>query len=869
MATCLCMPSAIANGFQLSTDSNETLSLPELTDGAPAAGKRVAVNPPEYSGTGVFHTLYLPIEWKPNGESLPIIFEYTGNYFPQSGSTGRPEDASLGFGLSDGKYIWVSLPYVNEAGDGNQVTWWGDEEATVEYAKRNVPRIIRQFNADPNAVFLCGFSRGAIGVNYLGLRDDEIASLWTAFIAHDHFDGVKEWSTAWGSPLEQYRSESTKRLARVRNRPYWVSQNGSSHATEQFVRSTVADATPFTFGYVDTEEILGPFPNELAKSSHTDRWAFKPSEYRNKIRAWMNTVTRSNAGPKHLGDLIFEDHFERSESQDEKDEPGNAWTTSSDTTAAGHKQVDLRDGSMHIFTHAVANHATSVRHAFAFEDGSIGMRFRLNEAGDSLKLNFADLACKSVHAGHLFDVDLRENALVVEDRKTGVMDLKMRALLNAQSMTREQRAELATRKKQFPIRLKLKQWHEVMVHVAGDEVSVEIDGKPAGSHHSSGYAHPTKSLLRLLVLKTADVDDVQIWRRTPSNTTATKGPIGAATLDFKSMIRPVPASAKFIDEGFYIWGASMVRDTDGKCHLLYSRWPRELGHNAWVTHSEIAHAVSDHPLGPYRHVDVALPARGAQFWDGMCTHNPTVHAFDGKYYLYYMGNFGDGNATQKLNPIHRNHQRIGVAVADHPAGPWRRFDKPLIDVTPEPGADDELMTSNPSILRRSDGTFVFIYKAVGTKGQLPFGGPVVHLAATSMSPTGPFKKRMKPLFTAPGVKFPAEDPFVWADGDRCWAIVNDHKGHFNGTGEDSLALFTSLDGLDWEVATNPWVLQRKLTWAEGTEQSFHRLERPQLWLENGVPTVLFCAAEETQEKTHSFNVQIPLRIPKNDSTDAK
>ncbi|MEO1616849.1 MAG: glycoside hydrolase family protein [Planctomycetota bacterium] len=326
------------------------------------------------------------------------------------------------------------------------------------------------------------------------------------------------------------------------------------------------------------------------------------------------------------------------------------------------------------------------------------------------------------------------------------------------------------------------------------------------------------------------------------------------------MVQRVPPTAKFIDDDYYIWGGSMAKDASGKCHLLYSRWPRKLGHNAWVTHSEIAHAVADHPLGPYEHVDVALPIRGADYWDGMCTHNPTVHKFDGKYYLYYMGNTGDGNATAKLNPIHRNNQRIGVAVADRLEGPWKRFDQPLINISESSTAPDALMTSNPSILRRGDGLFVLIYKAVGKNGRLPFGGPVVHLAATSSSPTGPFQKQFKTLFTASGVKFPAEDPYIWFDGETCWAIVNDHKGHFNKTGEDSLALFSSQDGLDWNVATHPWVLQRKVKWLDGTEQSFHRLERPQLWLENGVPLVLFYAAEETKNKLHSFNVHIPLTI---------
>lgn len=337
------------------------------------------------------------------------------------------------------------------------------------------------------------------------------------------------------------------------------------------------------------------------------------------------------------------------------------------------------------------------------------------------------------------------------------------------------------------------------------------------------------------------------------------GPVASMPMDFQAMMKRVPASAKFIDSRYYIWGGSMVRDKNGKCHLLYSRWPRHLGHDAWVTHSEIAHAIADDPLGPYRHVDVALPERGAQYWDGLCTHNPTVHEFDGKYYLYYMGNTGDRKPTRKLNWTHRNNQRIGVAVADDPAGPWRRFDKPLIDVSDDREAADALMVSNPSICRRTDGTYVLIYKAVGIHRPLPSGGPVVHLAATSDAPTGPFKKRMKLLFTVPGIDFPAEDPYIWSQGGRCWAIVNDHKGVFAKTGSDCLALFTSADGLTWEVAAHPLVLNRQVTWWNGIVQSFHRLERPQLWLENGIPKVLFCAAEETAQRAHSYNVHIPLQ----------
>lgn len=281
----------LVSGAQLDIRSQQHLDIRKLSIGEPAAGKRVKVTSPEYAGTEVFHTLYLPLNWKPDADPLPIIFEYTGNFFPRSGSTGKVEDAALGYGLSGGRFIWVSLPYISENHQYNQVTWWGDEEATVEYAKVNVPRIIEAYNADPKHVFLCGFSRGAIGVNYLGLHDDEIAGLWTGFISHDHFDGIKEWSnTTWGTPLETYRAGAVQRLHRVAGRPYLVSQNGDRYGSEVFIRSVLPAVDNFTFSNIDTSEIFGSFPHPLAKTAHTDRWPLLPSAYRSRTWQWLNDV---------------------------------------------------------------------------------------------------------------------------------------------------------------------------------------------------------------------------------------------------------------------------------------------------------------------------------------------------------------------------------------------------------------------------------------------------------------------------------------------------------------------------------------------------------------------------------------------------
>lgn len=58
---------------RLDVDSDAVLVVPALSDGAPAAGKRVKVTTPEYAGTDVFHALFLPETWKKGGEKSPVI----------------------------------------------------------------------------------------------------------------------------------------------------------------------------------------------------------------------------------------------------------------------------------------------------------------------------------------------------------------------------------------------------------------------------------------------------------------------------------------------------------------------------------------------------------------------------------------------------------------------------------------------------------------------------------------------------------------------------------------------------------------------------------------------------------------------------
>ncbi len=212
------------------------------------------------------------------------------------------------------------------------------------------------------------------------------------------------------------------------------------------------------------------------------------------------------------GELIFEDDFERVESQEEKDQPGNGWGTNSRTRAKGNKQVDLRDGAMYIYIHEEADHGVSVTQPMEFTDGSIGMRFMLEDEKDVLGLNFADLEYKPVHAGHLFMTKIGVKDVQIQDMKTGSMDLKMREARQAGTLTGEQEESLKSKTTKIPNQLETGKWHDLLVRVRGDVMTVIIDGDEVGSFQSEGIAHPTKRLLRLAVNRDAVVDDVKIWR---------------------------------------------------------------------------------------------------------------------------------------------------------------------------------------------------------------------------------------------------------------------------------------------------------------------------------------------------------------------
>lgn len=209
--------------------------------------------------------------------------------------------------------------------------------------------------------------------------------------------------------------------------------------------------------------------------------------------------------------LIFEDDFERTESDDSKEEIGKGWSSNSKKRAKGNKQVDLKNGAMHVTFHPVADHAVSVVHPAEFRDGRITLRFKLPTEKDSLGLNFADLKFKEVHAGHLCMTKITTKNVQINDLKTGNMKLAIRKARQDKTITPEQQKMLKTKTKRFANKLEAAKWHSLSVTIKGETLTVVINDKEVGSFTSEGIAHPTKRTLRVAVPGKAIIDDLKIY----------------------------------------------------------------------------------------------------------------------------------------------------------------------------------------------------------------------------------------------------------------------------------------------------------------------------------------------------------------------
>ena len=324
-------------------------------------------------------------------------------------------------------------------------------------------------------------------------------------------------------------------------------------------------------------------------------------------------------------------------------------------------------------------------------------------------------------------------------------------------------------------------------------------------------------------------------------------------IDLKELIRPVSPDQLFKTEGYFNWGASIIKGDNDLYHLFYSRWKSEYSFTGWLVNSEIAHATSKNPDGPWEYHSTALKGRGKGHWDAITAHNPKIKHFGGKYYLYYIStNMGDREYTKEelketaqvgySHPnwsILRPNQRTGVAVSNSLYGPWERFPTTLI----EPSGPITTLTVNPAIARGADSLYYLI-----VKGDKPNETRFIRNQALAIAqgPEGPFEMQAAPVIDY----MDTEDMSLWYDDSRsCF------YGIFHST-EGFIGLVTSSDGRTWEKAAGYHGIPKKIPLEDGDTLVPDRLERPFIYQEKGELQVLCLAAREGDV---SYTIFVPLR----------
>ena len=307
----------------------------------------------------------------------------------------------------------------------------------------------------------------------------------------------------------------------------------------------------------------------------------------------------------------------------------------------------------------------------------------------------------------------------------------------------------------------------------------------------------------------------------------------------------------FEDSLWFNWGGSIIRGEDQRYYLFYSRWPRQYGFLAWLTHSEIAVATSDAPSGPWTYEYTALKGRRGEYWDAVTAHNPKIKRFGDSYYLYYISTRADLSEEQLIETARggyqhkhwsglRNNQRTGVAVSDNIMGPWTRNDQPML----EPVEPLYTLTVNPAVTSMPDGRYLIMIK--GDKFPEK-GSPRIQAVGIGNTPTGPFEIQPEPAIA----DFDTEDASLWFDHSRqrFYACFHAHT-HFG--------MITSRDGINWNKARHYLYSDKGFKATDGSTFSAERMERPCVFTdEKGIPLV-FISSYRKGNTTGIFTIPLNL-----------
>lgn len=271
------------------------------------------------------------------------------------------------------------------------------------------------------------------------------------------------------------------------------------------------------------------------------------------------------------------------------------------------------------------------------------------------------------------------------------------------------------------------------------------------------------------------------------------------------------------------WDGSIIKEEEsGKYYMFASRWAQEDGHwggdpNGGWRSSVAVYATSDNLYGPYEDQGLLWPdyygGAGHNVFPFKLSENDKLYQEGYRYAIVVSDVFG------------RDAMNGTIQISKSLNGPWTHLDKMNVDVS-------NFALSNISIMVRPDGK----YEAINRNGDI----------ATADSVAGEWDVHSTRLWwNVPGMpNSNVEDPVIWYSDGLYHCIANkwDAKRAY---------YLTSSDGL------NNWILQEGtaytpqetfMKYEDGTENNWTKLERPNVYIEDGTLKAMTFAVIDVEKE---------------------
>lgn len=273
------------------------------------------------------------------------------------------------------------------------------------------------------------------------------------------------------------------------------------------------------------------------------------------------------------------------------------------------------------------------------------------------------------------------------------------------------------------------------------------------------------------------------------------------------------------------WDGGIIKDEEsGKYYMFASRWPQNGGH--WGSEedgylgwrgSKAIRAVSDNLYGPYVDEGPIWP----DYYDG-AGHNVFAFKLSEKDPVY-----GKYKYAISVSDVGRNGDEVNGTfhLSDSLTGEWEHIGKMNVDT-------DQFGLSNISIMVRPDGR----YEATNRNGDI----------AIADSIKGPWEVVERKLWwKVPGMSHEnVEDPVIWYSDGLYHCVVNkwDTRYAYYLTSDDGIHNWTMHPGSAYTPG------QEFLSYTDGTMNNWRKLERPNVYIEDGTLKAMTFAVIDVEKE---------------------